>query len=306
MKLLANQNEETPLQDESNGDGREESSNVVRYYRQTIEDYELWSPVGYMHFGLWQPWLNPFSRNSMLEAMNDRVFDGLRLDQERSMVIGDFGCGLGAVSRYGCQKFPQHHWRAVTICDEQVKYARAKLTPEARERVEFFEDDYCNLPFESESLDAAFFLESLCHAERARDPLSDAWRVLKPGGRLVVVDGQMRHSAENTPRYASRLAKEVAANWAVGEFHSVEEFERAAIDVGFVIESTREIGWQIVPCVAHSPLLVAWHSANLMLAGRWNAWKRKHMIACGLGVLLGAMRHQFGYYAHVLVKPDHD
>ena len=92
----------------------------------------------------------------------------------------------------------------------------------------------------------------------------------------------------------------------MGGFHSLEEFESAAIEAGFSIESQREFGRQIVPCVAHSPLLVAWHSARLILTGRWNAWKRKHMIACGLGVLLGAMRHQFGYYVHVLVKPKRD
>lgn len=276
---------------------------IVGYYRQTIEDYELWSPLGYMHFGLWRPWINPFSRKSMLEAMNDLVFAGLKIDVEESMAIADLGCGLGAVARYGCQRFPQHRWRAVTICDEQVNYARAKLTAAERERVEFLQNDYCDLPFESESLDAAFFLESLCHAQQAEDALSEAWRVLKPGGRLMVVDGLMRNAADRTPGYVRWLAKEVAENWAVGEFHSLAEFENAAAEVGFETVSKREIGWQIVPCVAHSPALVAWHSAYLMLTGRWNAWKRKHMIACGLGVLLGAMRHQFGYYAHCLQKP---
>ncbi len=279
-------------------------SDVVGYYRQTIEDYELWSPLGYMHFGLWRRWINPFSRKFMLEAMNDLVFDGLQLDQPIPLTIGDLGCGLGAVSRYGCQKFPQHRWQAITICDEQVKYARARLTPDERARVEVLQCDYCALPCQSESLDAAFFLESLCHAEHASDAIGEAWRVLRPGGRLMVVDGLMRHLPEDTPRYASRLATSVAENWAVGQFHSLPEFRRVVDDAGFTIESERELGWQVVPCVAHSPALVAWHSLHLMLTGRWNAWKRKHMIACGLGVLLGAMRHQFGYYAHLLRKPS--
>lgn len=304
MKTPVDQDARQPRQAGTEVHVEQDSVAVVSYYRQTIEDYELWSPLGYMHFGMWRRWINPFSRQSMLEAMNDLVFDELRLQQERPMVVGDFGCGLGAVSRYGCQKFPHLHWKAVTICDEQVTYARAKLSPENRDRVEFFQEDYCSLPFESESLDAAFFLESLCHSERAIDPLSEAWRVLKPGGRLVVVDGLMRQAGENTSRYVRWLAKEVAENWAVGEFHSLQDFERSAVEAGFELESGREIGWQIVPCVAHSPALVAWHSASLMLTGRWNAWKRRHMIACGLGVLLGAMRHQFGYFLHVLIKPE--
>ena len=143
----------------------------------------------------------------MLEAMNDLVFDQLGLDQRQAMVVGDLGCGLGAVSRYGCRQFPHHHWRAVTICDDQVKYARSKVAAEDRTRVEYFRNDYCDLPFEAESLDAAFFLESLCHANRPIDPLSEAWRVLKPGGRLVVVDGLMRHPAGENPAIHSSIGE---------------------------------------------------------------------------------------------------
>lgn len=303
MNKLEGDDQESPLDTSLAAVDGKNSNDVVGYYRQTIEDYQLWSPLGYMHFGLWKRWINPFTRKSMLEAMNDLVFEGLQLDQNRPMTIGDFGCGLGAVSRYGCQRFPQHHWQAITICDEQVKYAQSRLTPDERNHVEVLQCDYCALPHGAESLDAAFFLESLCHANHAKDALSEAWRVLKPGGRLMVVDGLMRHLPEDTPKYAGRLAISVAENWAVGEFHSLPEFEQAVAEVGFTIESRRELGWQIVPCVAHSPALVAWHSLHLMLTGRWTAWKRKHMIACGLGVLLGAMRHQFGYYAHCLTKP---
>ena len=236
----------------------------------------------------------------MLEAMNDLVFESLQLGDKTSALVGDLGCGTGAVTRYGCRSFPQHRWKAVTICPEQAAYGQAQCNATELEKMTFIQANYSDLPFEDQSLDAAFFLESLCHAEDAQDPLEEAARVLKSGTRLVVVDGMMRHRPDQTPAYARSLASKVGKSWAVGEFHCVPDFETAARHAGFEIESKREIGWQIVPCVAHSPLLIGWHSVGLIATGKWTAWKRKHMIGCALGVLLGALRHQFGYYVYCL------
>lgn len=251
-----------------------------------------------MHFGLWRPWLNPFNRRALLEAMNDLVFSELHLDQPSPLMIGDFGCGLAAVSAYGAARFPDHQWKAVTICDRQIEFARRSLGDDLQQRIDLVQADFRALPINDESLDAVFFLESLCHADDVNEVLAETSRVLKPGGRLVVVDGLMLHPPERTPTYARRLAETVAENWAVGEFNSLPVFETALEKNGFHVQNRRELGWQITPCVAHSPFLVGWHSAQLIWYGKWTAWKRKHMIACGLGVLLGALRHQFGYYLH--------
>lgn len=272
---------------------------VVEYYRQTIDDYRVWSRLGYMHFGLWRRWMNPFNRRTMLEAMNDLVFDALGLGEQGrgSYAIGDFGCGLAAVSKYGHQRYSDDRWHAFSICPEQVAEAnRGGQAPNLDIRCA----DYRELPLADASLEGAFFLESLCHSESLAPALKESHRVLKPGGRLVVVDGMMRHRDGETPNYVKRLASAVSDCWAVPRFHSVVDFEWAALEAGFEIESRREIGMQVVPCVAHSPLLVACHSLSLILQGKWNRWKRRHMIGCGLGVLLGMMRHEFGYFVYSL------
>ncbi len=276
---------------------------IAGYYRQTLDDYQVWSRAGYMHFGLWQPWINPLNRRRMLEAMNDLVFRELRLENRRPMTIGDLGCGTGAVSHYGSRRFPTHQWKAFTISPEQVAWGRAQLTEAVRNRVIIHAGDYAALPLDNASLDGAFFLESLCHADDVGGVLSEAARVLRPGARLVVVDGRMRHEPTNTPRYARRLAAAAARNWALPRFISVTEFENGVAQAGLRIESKSELGWQIAPCVAHSPILVAWHTLKLVATGRWSAWRRRHMIGCILGVLLGLLRNQFGYYAYTLVKP---
>jgi SAM-dependent methyltransferase len=274
---------------------------VVDYYSQTIEDYRVWSRNGYMHFGLWRPWLNPFNRRAMLEAMNDLVFASLglpeSLEQSSAKSIGDFGCGLAAVSQYGHQRFPQHHWHAFTICPDQVAAARST---NASNKVEIHCADYTQLPLEDHQLDGAFFLESLCHCSFLRAALDESRRVIKPGGRLIVVDGMLRKRMSDIPVYARQLAQAVCRCWALPQFHSTVDFEAIAADAGFEIEAKREIGWNMFPCIAHSPTLVALHSAKLVMQGKWNRWKRRHMLGCALGILLGMLRNQFGYFAYTL------
>ncbi len=272
---------------------------VVQYYDETAEDYLTWSRAGYMHFGLWRPWINPLNRRAMLEAMNRLVFQSLGLDNIERGEIADLGCGIGAVSHFGHTEFRRHRWHAFTICPKQVAIGRRRF---GCEQVKFYCSDFADLPLADESLDAAFFLESLCHATQIDIVLQESARVLKPGGRLVIVDGMMRRAPDNRPSYLRRLAQAVERNWALGGFYSVGSLSRTAEQAGFNIQSTREMGWQVAPSVFHSPALIAFHTLRLIASGRWSRWKRRHMIGCVLGILLGLVRRHFGYYLFSLQK----
>ncbi len=81
------------------GDPTQPVSEISDYYDDTVDDYGAWSKEGYLHFGYWRRWLNPFSRKPMLEEMNRLVFGRLGLDELASGTVGDLGCGIGAVSR---------------------------------------------------------------------------------------------------------------------------------------------------------------------------------------------------------------
>ena len=309
MSLLLNETQQGPSQlfelagNANDANGLEPGQTDIQdYYGQTIDDYETWSRDGYMHFGLWKKWINPFRRRQMLEAMNDMVFSELRLESPTRMLVADLGCGVGAVSRYGSHKFFANRWLAVTLSAAQIEHGKSMLDPLDEHRIRFLQADYSNLPIEDNSLDAAFFLESLCHADHPYQPLQEVARTLKPGARLVVVDGMMRKIAIDTPGYAGWIGRKTAESWAVGEFHSVPEFEEAVEMTGLAVERKLEIGWHIAPSVMHSPWLISTHALKLMLTGKMSPWKRKHLVGCGLGMLLGLLRRHFGYFAYTLVR----
>jgi sterol 24-C-methyltransferase len=66
-----------------------------------------------------------------------------------------------------------------------VARRRAKHTAAA---VDYMQGDYNQLPFDSETFDLVFTLETFTHSPDPHATLQEFWRVLKPGGRIVIFD----------------------------------------------------------------------------------------------------------------------
>src|SRR5688572_4840060 len=130
------------------------------YYTDTGLDYGEWSRNFNMHFGYYRFPMNPFSREPMLEAMNQQAFKYLQLKDE-DKIIYDLGCGLGAPSRSLARTFPDKMIKAVTIVPWQIAQAKAMDTGNNnRSVIEYVLGDYTNLPYADNSADAVYALES--------------------------------------------------------------------------------------------------------------------------------------------------
>jgi len=102
--------------------------------------------------------------------------------------VADLGMGIGGPMRRLVEFFGAE-MTGVTICQYQVNRAWTitKAMPEwFHKRVNYLVGDYNNLPdqngvFTENSYDAAYFMESLSHAEDRTPPLAQAKRIVKPG-----------------------------------------------------------------------------------------------------------------------------
>jgi ubiquinone/menaquinone biosynthesis C-methylase UbiE len=135
----------------------------------------------------------------------DRIF-ALVLGDRRSLDALDVGCGTGFLSFELAQR--GHRVTGVDFSDAMLAEARRKAQNAI---VRFQHADAEALPFEAGSFDLVIsrhVLWTLPHPVAA----IDEWiRVLRPGGRLVIVDGQFDATVLTPPPGSARASAEYAA-----------------------------------------------------------------------------------------------
>lgn len=101
----------------------------------------------------------------------------------------DAGCGVCGPSIDIAQSIPGLRIEAITVSEVQAKIAmemvkQAGLT----DRISVYSGDYHRLPFDDAVFDVVFFFESSGYSYEPQLLFSEAYRVLKPNGRLYVKD----------------------------------------------------------------------------------------------------------------------
>ncbi len=103
---------------------------------------------------------------------------------EPTWVLGDLGCGTGSTSA-ALAPFVARII-AVDASPSMLQAARRRL--EHTDNVDLRKGDVESLPIEDRTLDAATMILVLHHVPEPGRALAEAARVLKPGGRLILVD----------------------------------------------------------------------------------------------------------------------
>ena len=100
--------------------------------------------------------------------------------------IIDLGCGDGTLSAE-MAKFAKHV-TGVDINPDILAMARQRTERLGMKNVSFLVEDASNLSLTSESLDVAFFSQSLHHLENPQKGLNEAARIIRKGGQVLVME----------------------------------------------------------------------------------------------------------------------
>ena len=209
-----------PVAEEYKQKKRQRLKRLIAYYNESLLDYDDWSQQRHMHFGFSQSPKQWLRLESMLNAMTDEVLRRLHSTQLPFQQVVDLGCGLGASCRQGASRYPETQFHGVSIVPAQIEYAqRLQVNPQPNRRkglpVRYLCADYTALPVEDACFDGAYAIESSCYANGLSklDFLEEAYRILKPGGRLVVADGFLKNASTLGPRMQA-MHQRVCQAWA--------------------------------------------------------------------------------------------
>ena len=98
----------------------------------------------------------------------------------RGKRVLDVGCGKGRFARVFHEQEPQAELWGLDISEEMLRFVPEGIRTRA--------GSMTNLPFEDAYFDGAYATESLEHAVEIDKAVAEICRVVKPGGRIAVID----------------------------------------------------------------------------------------------------------------------
>jgi tocopherol O-methyltransferase len=217
-------------------------ADAAKHYDDCYRDYLFaWCNTDNLalHYGYWDD-DQPYDQHQALLNKNQVLYDKAGIRPEHRVL--DAGCGIGGSSIW-MAKTHGNRVTGITISSKQADYARQHARRhEVAELVNFEVADFCAMPFEDACFDVVWALESSCHALNKGDFLREAWRVLRPNGRIVVCDGFLMQRQFTEHQWQAVVT--CLNGWAVPNLCARDEFTDLLEQQGFQAVQCHDITQQ--------------------------------------------------------------
>lgn len=214
---------------------------VAEYYDEMQRFYErFWDHSG-LHYGLHDD--STRDHRAAIRAMDVRVERALGLAPGARIL--DAGCGIGGTSIYLASR-ARHRVLGLTLSPEQLRRAKARAR-RLSVAAEFRLGSYTATGEPDESFDGAFGIESICYATPPSSFFTEAHRILRPRGRLVIADGFATETP--TPPQAADL-RAFCEGFALSRLSTLQETVTSAEQSGFIVESADDVSRHVLPSAA--------------------------------------------------------
>jgi cyclopropane fatty-acyl-phospholipid synthase-like methyltransferase len=233
--------------------GKAVKERVRRYYAAATEDYLKYYESDWhhhMHYGFERGLPKGGNPTEHLVRYLAEVA-GLKAGDR----VLDAGCGVGGSSiflakAFGCRCV------GITLMENQARLARGFAAAALRSigtdspsrggsRARFAVNDFHVPAFKPGSFDAVWAVESFDHAADKEAWVATMFRMLKPGGRLILADGF--RAAEPRDSREAREYDAFLAGWAVPHLCSRAELEAYGARAGFALAHSEDISGDVLP-----------------------------------------------------------
>lgn len=142
------------------------------------------------HFGLLAPFYEVFIRPKFPETLSDI------LQMPEGGKLLDVGGGTGRVSQFFAQQSSQ-----VIVCDISLPMLQQSTEKEGIAQVNALSE---RIPYPDHAFERVIMVDALHHVMDQQDTAHEMWRVLKPGGRIVIEEPNHHHWAVKIVAWAEK------------------------------------------------------------------------------------------------------
>lgn len=240
-----------------------ESKNIQKHYDDRGGAYVHWakaSEAGF-HFGIVKKLSDIFSNDRMIQNLTDKVVESIPHDAER---ILDAGCGLGHIMWHIEKVATLKHAELVGITlSERQKEEGSEFLFLKKSRAKILQQDFQKTSFADNTFDSILFVESLSYGsgEGKRSAIEEAFRILKPGGTIIIADAFLTKSEQKFGNIFNFLNKETKKFWSISSWIQEKRFQEVIYEKAIVVEKAEDLKWRTTPSFLH--IILYWFPVTL-------------------------------------------
>lgn len=182
------------------------------------------------HYSPVESWLYDHCIAPAVEDLARSMMDQLVADQNAGSVL-DVGCGGGQNAIVLASRRTDVRITGLDLSPEQIDRA-TRRGRSIGDRLRFVVGSALDLPFPAASFDAVYSVASIKHWTDPRHGLEECIRVLRPGGLLLVIEGDRGCRLDDAQRFVDRwrlpaplrrVALPLFRTWVMGQAIDLDE-----------------------------------------------------------------------------------